>query len=101
MNMTGIIMINYIEWFTEFTEQTYTGIKALLIHHSEISDSYKEWLDLKTRQITDIEASGNIAQKVEIDPVEFSNYCYRKALDCDIAALHRFTVSKGGGHEPF
>jgi hypothetical protein len=97
MNMTGIIMISYIEWFTE---QTYTGIKALLIHHSEIPDSCKEWLDLKTRQIADIEASGNIAKKVEIDPIEFSNYCYRKALDCDIAALRRFTFLKGSGHEP-
>ena len=58
------MMIGYIEWFTE---QRYNAIKRIMVPHPDIPDSYKEWLYLKTKQIADIEASGGVAQKVEIE----------------------------------
>lgn len=88
--------IAYIEWFTE---NTYRAVKALMRPHPDLPDTYQEWLYLKTKQIADIEASGSLAQKVEIDANEFSGYCRRMGCDHDTVALHNFTYFKGSGHE--
>jgi hypothetical protein len=90
-------MIIYVEWFPD--QQTYKAIRALLIPHPDIPVSYEEWLHLTANKIGDVEASGNTVQKVEVDPLEFSNYCYRKGLNCDTVALHHFAFFKGSGQE--
>jgi hypothetical protein len=66
-------MVSYVEWFPD--QQTYKAIRALLIPHPDFPVSYEDWLHLKAGQIADVVASGNTALKVEIDPLEFSNYC--------------------------
>ncbi len=92
------MIIQYIEWFTE---QTYQDVKEFMIAHPGIPDSYEEWQYLKTKQIADLEARGHTAEKVEVIPHEFAQYCDRMGYSFDIVALRNFVFWKGTKHESF
>jgi hypothetical protein len=90
------MIIQYIEWFTE---QTYQDVKAFMIPHPDLPDTYEEWRYLKRNQIADLEARGHTAEKVEVIPAEFAGYCDRMGCKFDTVALRNFVFRKGSGQE--
>ena len=83
-----------IPWITP---QDYDAIKRALKTDVNLPDTYDEWLNLKTKQIAEIEARGLIADKVIIDPDEFARYCWRCGQKQNDAMLRAFAIVKKTG----
>jgi hypothetical protein len=88
--------IHYIPWFTE---QTYSIVKAFILPHLDMPDTYQEWCDMQTKKIAELEAKGDTVEKIEVNPYEFARYCERRQCKYDTAAILSFLFVKGSSEE--
>ena len=75
-----------------FERENYDAIKRLITDES-MPNSFEQWLEAATKQISELTAAGIGVEKVVINPKEFAAWCRASGVDHNFATLGAFTVA--------
>jgi hypothetical protein len=77
-----------------FSPSNYDVVRLAAVDNLGLPVTYKEWLDLATKEIADLEARGVVVIKVVVVPDQFRRYCMANGEQIDAAALAAFVAEK-------
>jgi hypothetical protein len=63
-----------VAWFND--ESTYRRALAIFTDAKNMPDTFEDWKALVQRQCEEIQGTGNIAIRADIDPETFTDWCH-------------------------
>ena len=75
-----------------FTRDDYDAIKRLAPDDQRLPDTYDEWLDLKTDEITKLKSQGIAFKQVVIDSAGLAAYCNASDITSDTVGRNSYAV---------
>ncbi len=78
-----------------FTRDDYDAIKRLASDDPDLPDTYDEWLDLQTVEITKLESQGIAFKKVIIDSDGLAAHCQASGVNHDSVGRYTYAVFVG------
>mgnify|MGYP000987374674 FL=1 len=76
-----------IPWYRR---EDYPALLRLFVDRDRLPARFDDWLQRAEQTLQSVQAGGQIAEKVYLDPAEFSRWCGARGLDIDSDARMAF-----------